>query len=126
MTQATADLAETGYVEAMHLMAAGELRSTQLWRPEALDHFREALVDGVTSAEWMDRFNFDLRTTIGPNYSAKFIFAGHKDFPSGANIEDGPLAVVKLTRGRGLCRNTAAFIIRPEADQVLTPVIRYR
>jgi hypothetical protein len=126
MPQATTNLAETGYTEAMKLMARGQLRSVMLWRREALDRYRGALTDGGPSSEWMEKFNQDLSETIGTRYSASFIGPDDEDYPTEVGLEDGPAAVIKLSRDAGENESTATIIVRPQADQVLTPITRIR
>ncbi len=119
MPQSTISLAQDGYFEAMRLMAAGRLASVRFWRPEALEMYREPLRNGENDA-WMEQFNRDLRDTVGPSYSAKFIGPEHAEYPTLEASEGAqPAIVILLTRVRG---QTARTIVRPYAKQVLTSV----
>ena len=121
---ATTTLADTGYTEAMRLMALGRLRGTELWRPEAFDRYRAAVVDGEPSADWVEQFNIDLQSEIGDDYTARFIDASHPNYPLGdATPHDGWAVMLLLEKSKS---RKLVIIIRPEAEQALVPVVRAR
>ena len=123
-TQETS-LADEGYAEAIELMAVGKLSTVRFWRREAFDLFRDALASaGEPCQEWMDTFNVDVTNVIGQYYSASFLTLDDEDYPTEAVAdEQGPFAVIKLTRHSG---GNLRFVVRPDADQALRPIKHMR
>lgn len=122
---ATDTLADTGYTEAIKLMASNNLRSVELWRPEAFDKFRKAFVDGELSPEWLAQLNRDLMTTLGPDFTA--ILIDREEYPEEVRAETEPVVIIQVTSGSGTIEERSRrIILRPTADQVLTPIRRTR
>ncbi len=117
---ATKTIAELGYTEAIKLMARGRVDSFALWRPEAFDRFREAIVDGEPSPEWMMRFNADLHEVISPEFTARFIAKDELSYPEHiVQDESGPAVVIRLTNSPGVAEVSGRFIVRPRAEQAI-------
>lgn len=128
MPQTATELAAAGYTEAMKLIAAGNLSSVTLWRPEAFDRYREAVIGGGPSSQWLHRFNIDLWEELDHSFTADYIGPGHEHYPINSSLlaDDFPAVVVVVTRIVGESNRTLTFIIRPDLEQALHAIKRMR
>jgi hypothetical protein len=108
-TSTDEELADLGYNEVIKAMAAGALPDFRTWRPESLQRFKDAVVDGELDKKWFEAFS----DRVGNRYRWSVRIEDSKDYASYRKDPDEPFVVIGLRRENG---GTAAFILQPESD----------